>query len=89
MVYYHTPHHSPETATPLLSEIVAEAVHTAETCHANGRFFNVAPSASAGSEHAHRTSADRELLHIAQDFSFLYDASPEHIYAELQRHFRA
>ena len=79
MVYFRSPHPSPETATPLLSEIIAEAARDAETCHLNGRFFcasGAAPTPAA---------ADRELLNIARDYQFLYDADAEIIYAELRR----
>ena len=92
MVYYRTPHPSPETATPVLSEIIAEAVHDAQTCQLNGRFF-CAPASLARPASARPDPIDddalleSELLGIARDYSFLYDADPEAIYAELRRHF--
>ncbi|MCC5024890.1 MAG: hypothetical protein J6386_19800 [Candidatus Synoicihabitans palmerolidicus] len=39
MVYCQPPHRSPATETPVLGEIIAEAVLNAETCHSHGRFF--------------------------------------------------
>ena len=65
----------------MLSEIIAEAAHDAETCHLNGRFF-CAPGDPSSS-----TTGDRELLGIARDYQFLYDADAELIYAELRRRF--
>ena len=65
----------------MLSEIIAEAAHDAETCHLRGRFF-CAPGATTLSP-----SEDRELLGIARDYQFLYDADAELIYAELRRRF--
>lgn len=94
MVYYHDTHRSPEIATPLLRDIIAAALHSAETCqHARGRFF-CAPTAAPtpdrpGAGALAPALAESELLRIALDFSFLYDASPELIYAELRQRFPA
>ncbi len=91
MVYFSSSHPSPETATPLLSEIIAEALQNARTCHLNGRFFCAPaspPTRSAQAPEETETALfESELLGIARDFSFLYDADTEVIYAELHRQF--
>lgn len=84
MVYFHTPHRSPETETPALEEIIAEAVHRTEACHANGRLF-CAPTSASGRER--QALREQELLHIARDYNFLYDVDPEPVFAALRDRF--
>jgi hypothetical protein len=84
MVYFHTPHRSPETETPGLEEIIAEAVHNTEACHANGRLFC---GQVATNSRQRRVMVEQELLHIAHDYHFLYDVDPEPVYAALRDRF--
>ena len=81
MVRCNQPHLSPETATPPLREIIAQAVRVAEARHADAGFF------SARNAHQSSSQEHQELYRIATDFHFLFDAHPEPIFDALQERF--